>query len=196
MSEELATTDWASPDEMAYWRERVKERADQHLAMYPNAKRSAEIAKPEQSAMALWMIANGRTKKDACEKTGLAGNEIWRLSRHHVGTLAQFLEKKRPELAARYLHVAEQTVGLLEKKIDQLESDDEALAGEKLKDLALGFGIVNDKAMQLAGVATVRIEHVKGPSIEDYEELINAARKRLSESAIEAEVISDGVEEA
>ena len=43
--------------------------------------------------------------------------------------------------------------------------------------------ILTDKAMALAGMATVTIEHRKGPSIEDAQAAILAARQKIADKS-------------
>jgi len=77
---------------------------------------------------------------------------------------------------------AEAVVALAFKKIEMLEDDEAALASTTLKDIALSGAILTDKAMQLSGMATVTIEHRSGPSIEDAQKAIMAARQKVADN--------------
>lgn len=195
MSEELSTGEWAAPEFMEFWREEVRKRAEARLAECPTAKQALEIREPEKAAEALFLITQKKkTKKAIAEKLGIANADLWRLERHHSGTLASFFEKKRPELAVRYLQLAESVADVLQEKVTQILGDPDELAKTGIEKLAITLGVINDKALNLAGMATVKIEHVKGASIEDAMKAIEEAKAKISnqmrEGAIEAEVIA------
>lgn len=194
MSEELSTG-WAAQESMEFWRDEVKKRAEARLAECPTAKQALEIKAPEKAAQALFLITEGRkTKKAIAEELDISNADLWRLERHHSGTLAQYFERKRPELAARYLQLAESVADVLQEKVTQILSDPEELSKTGIEKLAITLGVINDKAMSLAGMATIKIEHVKGASIEDAMKAIEEARAKVSdqmrEGAIEVEVIA------
>lgn len=179
MSEELSTGQWADIPEMDYWREEVKRRADAHLAEYPNAKRSMEIAAPEKAAQILYMLAKGDSWKSICDKTGVCRPELSRLERHHIGTL----EKYRPRLAKKLTQISARLADIMERKIYQIEDSEEGLSKTSLKDIAISIGVVTDKASQLAGIATSVIEHRSGPTIEDAMKFRDEVRQRIADKA-------------
>ena len=182
MSNIIATPDpgdWAEVPEMDYWREEVRKRAEAHLAEYPGAKRALEIANPEQAAEILYLLARGETWMAIRGKTGIDPASLSRLQRHHIGTL----EKYRPILAQRFTQAAARLLDTLDRKIDQIESDDEAMSKTSLKDIAISLGVATDKASHLAGIATTVIEHRTGPTLEDAMSFRESIRQRIAEKA-------------
>lgn len=180
---------WRESPEFEHWSEEVRKRAAEHLAANPRAKRALEIREPGLAAEALYLLAHtGMTKKAIAAHVGVYPQEIWRLERHH-GTF----ELRRAGLAARMTNLSNGLARLLERKVDQIEDDDEQLSKTALKDIALSMGIVTDKAAALSNQPTVVIEHRSGPTIEDVMIEIQAARDRvaakLKVQTIEAEVV-------
>lgn len=172
------------------YREDVKRRADEWLAIHPNAKRRTEIREPEKAARALYLLdTTDMGQNRIAEEVGLAKREIGSLLFHRP----EIWEKRRPRLAASLAATSEELVDLMGDKIAQLKADDEALAQTPIKDLALSIGIVADKAATFNGMATAVIEHRAGPSIDDARKAIEEARARIASKtksgALEAEVI-------
>lgn len=183
MSEELAT------DRIQHWREDVARRAEEWLKLYPNAKRRPEIREPEKCAQALYLLAETDTKHYLiAEKVGLTEREVGQLTYRRP----ELWEKRRPELAQKMAAASEQLLDVLEEKMQRLQADPDKLDDEKLKDIALAIGIVTDKAANLNGMATVKVEHVHSNRMEEYEAMREAAKKRLEDKksgALEAEII-------
>lgn len=84
------------------------------------------------------------------------------------------------DLAARLTNLSNGLARLLERKLDQIEDDDDQLSKTAPKDIALLMGIVTDKAAALSNQPTVVIEHRSGPTIEDVMIEIQAARDRVA----------------
>lgn len=194
MSEALTTAAWDDLEVKTFWLEEVRKRAESRLAEGISKKQALEFRDPEKAAQALCLLAEGgMTQKAICAELGLYGAELSRLARHHAGSLAAAFEHTRKDLAARYLHIAKRSAELMERKIDRLEDSDEQLDAVSIKDIALTIGIVHDKGMAAAGVATTVIEHRSGPSLDDAIKAIAEARAKVAnkstEGAIEAEII-------
>lgn len=194
MSEALATTAWDDPEVKTFWLEEVRKRAESRLAEGISRKQALEFRDPEKAAHALCLLAEGgMTQKAICAKLELYGSELSRLARHHAGSLAAAFEHTRKDLAARYLNIAKRSAELMERKIDQLEESEMLLADTSIKDIALTIGIIHDKGMAAAGVATTVIEHRSGPSLDDAMKAIAEAKakvaNKITEGAIEAEII-------
>jgi len=188
MSEQLSTGDWAEPEAMAFWRDQISQRQAARAAEGVTKFQAFEFKEPEKAAEALHLLAQGAmTQKAICTKLGIYGTTLSKLARYHAGSLAEAFEHTRKDLAARYLNLAARTAGLMEKKIDNLEDDEEALAAVPIKDLAITIGIIHDKGMAAAGAATTVIEHRTSSSMEEYEALRNAARERLQKQSITVE---------
>jgi len=82
------------------------------------------------------------------------------------------------ELASSYREV-------LRRKAEGLLDDVEALKKLNPKDAALTLGILTDKGMTLRGDATAVVEHRRGVSLKDAQEMIEAARKKVKGEAID-----------
>lgn len=187
-SYELAAN-WREDARLEYWREEVRKRAAAQLAENPKAFRALEIRAPEIAAEALYLLAcTGMGKQKIARELGIDARELWRLELHH-GTL----ELRRAGLAARMTNLSGGLMRILEQKVDQLEDDPEKLSATSLKDITLSIGISLDKAAMLSGMPTTVIEHRTGPTIEDAQREIQAARDRLAERAkvqcIDAEIV-------
>lgn len=196
MSETLTTPkrelapDWRESPELEYWREMVAKRAAARLAENPNAKQALELRNPKLAAEALYMLAcTELSKHKISAELSIDRRELWRLERHH-GTL----EMRRENLAKQMAGLSKGIARLMEQKIDQLEDNPEALAETSLKDLMLSAGIAIDKAAMLSGMATSRVEHVVGVTLDDAMSAIAEAKKKAAEKiagqAIEAEIIA------
>ena len=162
------------PENPGYWMEQVRQRA-----LDRGAYNTVEVIKPEKCAMALEGLAHGTPMKRIAAKTGLDIRTVRDLRWRHKETL----ESRRKDMARRYGQAAEAAMDIGFKKIEMLEDDDEMLAATSLKDIALSSAIFVDKAMQLSGMATVTIEHRSGPSIEDAQKAIIAARQKIADKA-------------
>jgi len=94
MTEELSTGQWASAEDMAFWRERVRQRAESRLSVCPTAKQALEIREPEKAALALYLRARGDlTRAEIAAKVGIPIHQFWRLENHHLAELSV----ERPE---------------------------------------------------------------------------------------------------
>lgn len=181
MSTEVTTTDTSKP---GHWFEEVRQRAERDADV-----RSLELTNPGKAALILEMLARRDSTNKIMKATGCSCTMVRKLRWRHGETL----ESRRKEMAQKMALAAEETTELYFKKLEMLDDNDEMLAATSLKDLALSNAIFTDKAMALSGMATVTIEHRKGPSIEDAQAAIAEARakvaQRAQEQAIEAEVI-------
>lgn len=174
----------ASPDEPennaqapGYWMEQVQQRALDHVQ--GNQWNQVEFTKPKECAMALEALSRGLPLMQIERLTGITRHALRRLQWRNKETL----ESRRKEMARKYGQAAEAAMNVGIKKIEMLDDDDEMLAATSLKDIALSSAIFVDKAMQLSGMATVTIEHRKGPSIEDAQAAIMAARQKIADTA-------------
>ena len=178
MTEELAPASPATTDE--YWLEEVRKRAIEAGVHY----NAIEFTQPEKTARVLKLLAAEYSVRRISKETGMGHAAIQRLKWTHKETL----ESRRKELARTYGMAAEAVVALAFKKIEMLEDDEDALANTTLKDIALSGAILTDKAMQLSGMATVTIEHRSGPSIEDAQKAIMAARQKVADNLKEGAI--------
>lgn len=173
MNHHLTTPDEEPPDE--YWMVAVQERAKES----ERPGMTVEFKKPKECAMALKMLAANHSVIKISRETGLSTHTVQNLKWRHKETL----ESRRKELARTYGIAAEATVALAFKKVEMLEDDDALLAQTSLKDIALSGAILTDKAVLLSGMATTVIEHRSGPSIEDAQAAIMAARQKIADRA-------------
>jgi len=159
-------------DQPGYWMEVVRQES---LAKHDC--RSIESLQPQKAAMALEMLARCDSIRKISRATGLSTSTIQQMKWRHAETL----ETRKKKLARVYGIGAETAMNLTFQKLEMLEDDEDALAQTSLKDIALTTAILTDKAMALSGMATVTIEHRKGPSIEDAQAAITAARAKIAE---------------
>jgi len=140
-----------------------------------------EVKRPEAAILAIERVAQGVSGREVERVTGLSHGVLARLRYDH----REAIDARRARAADDAEEAAERFRLLIIEKANQLERDPEALAKINPKDLALGYGILRDKASNLRGDAVAVVEHRKGFSIEDAAEMIAAARKKV----VNAEVI-------
>lgn len=152
---------------------------------------SMEKRNPQLVAKILWMMSLGKSRLAITRETGVTMPILRRLLEENHKTV----EEKRKELAGIYSSEAQRYIGLLQKKADLLEDDDEALKNTPPDKLAVVIGILTDHYNKLTGNNTITIEHKKGASIEDaqkwQDELRAKLAQRAKESSLEAEVITE-----
>jgi len=154
-------------------------------------KRCIEAQNPQLAADILWRLAQGRSRLSISRDLGVHVATIRNLLDNH----GQTVEAKRKEMAHVYAGVANQYVGLLQKKADLLDDDDDALKQTAPDKLAVVVGIMTDHHNKLSGMNTITIEHRKGATIDEAQATLAAIRARIAENAkstaIEAEVIGE-----
>lgn len=169
------------------WFEKIRETAVTNGGI--DATQRLEVQHPEKAAMVLELLAAGLSKVQISKQTGVTRGTIRQLAWRHSDTL----ETKRKEFSRKYAQAAEDYSELLMMKHEQLIKDPEALKAISPDKLALTIAIMTDKAVVLAGMPGVVIEHRKGATIEDATAMIAAARARVADQlrsqAIEAEII-------
>jgi len=184
MTEPTRAIEDVDSDEAAFeFMEQIRERA-KHLA-----RSCVEVHHPHVAAKALWMLAQGAKIKDISAVTSLGHATIRSLEWRHNDTL----ETKRKEFSQRYAIAAAEYTDLLFERAEQLSNNPDQLAQISPDRIAMTIGIMNDKAQQLAGMATSVVEHRKGATIDDAAKMIAEARSRMAikakTTAIEAEVL-------
>lgn len=172
---ELITSDWAAPEQMAYWRGEVERRAQANMAQ---KKMSMECREPEKAAKALYLLAETDMKKaEIAREVEIAKQHLDRLAYNH----AIALEHRRPELAAKFTENADRIATAIGRKVDMILEDDEEMKKTPLKDLAIAMGVSIDKAGALSGMATTVIEHRTGPTLEDAMAAIAKAKQKVAD---------------
>lgn len=150
-----------------------------------------ENRNPQLAADILWRLAQGRSRLSITRDLNVHMSTITNLMHSHSATI----EAKRKEMAHVYAGVANQYVGLLQKKADLLDDDDEALKQTAPDKLAVVVGIMTDHHNKLSGMNTITIEHRKGATIDEAQATLAAIRARIAENAkataIEAEVLGE-----
>lgn len=155
------------------------------------AGQSIERRNPQLAAEILWKLSLGKSRLQVMRETGVTMETLRRLVEDNSHTV----DEKRKQLASIYGAEAQRYIGLLQKKADLLEDDDEALKNTPPDKLAVVIGILTDHYNKLTGNNTITIEHKKGATIEDAQKWQDELRAKLAQkvrnSAIEAEVISE-----
>ena len=135
----------------------------------------AESTKPNTAIEALFRLACGDSRTEACRRTGLHPKTLNNLIERHSDSLKMIRESSALKAAA----VGEKGLELLGKKFQQLDDDPDALAKIDPAKIAVATGIMIDKAAGLEGRATVVIEHRSAPSKEEYAEALRKAKGRV-----------------
>ena len=153
------------------------------VASYANREGNyLERKQPDKAIQALEMLAEGSSYGMVKAQLGLNWETISRLkARHHMA-----LEQRRGQLAEDALDLVEGFRLLQKEKMKQLAEDPEQLARTNIKDLAIPWGIANDKFLSAMGENKVTIEHKSAaPSLEDAMKAIEEARAKLKASSVE-----------
>lgn len=184
MSEDLLVdaSEVDSAEAMRDFMEKVRERAKE----LPGG--CIEKRHPHVAAKALWMLSQGAPVAAISRVTSLGHSAIRSLEWRHNDTL----ETKRKEFSQKYAMAAAEYTDLLFEKAEQLAKDPDQLAKISPEKLALTVGIMTDKAAQLSGMASVTVEHRRGPSIDDAAKMIAEAKMKIANKvrseAIDAEL--------
>jgi hypothetical protein len=137
---------------------------------------------PAMAARVLEMLADGNSFREIKKETNLDWETVSRLKARH----SMVLEERRKQLAQDALDVAEGLRLLQKEKMRMLAEDPEQLARTNIRDLAIPWGIANDKFMAAMGENKVTIEHkTAAPSLEDAMKAIEEARAKLKASSME-----------
>lgn len=149
-----------------------------------------ENRKPVEAAMALEMLAEGKTYDEVEAATGIGYSALAGLKTRHPETL----EKRRQQMAKDGFELAEALRLLALKKARMLADDEDQLKKVNLRDIVLPFAISQDKGFAAMGENTVKVEHTtKKLSIEDARKLIEEARRQVQvdEIPVVAEVVAE-----
>jgi len=137
---------------------------------------------PGMAARVLEMLADGNSYSTIKKQTGLDWETISRLKARH----SMVLEERRKYLAQDALDVAEGLRLLQKEKMRMLAEDPEQLARTNIRDLAIPWGIANDKFLSAMGENKVVVEHkAQAPSLEDAMKAIEEARAKLKAGSVE-----------
>ena len=137
---------------------------------------------PAMAARVLDMLADGNSFKEIRKETGLDWETVSRLKARH----SMVLEERRKQLAQDALDVAEGLRLLQKEKMRMLAEDPEQLARTNIRDLAIPWGIANDKFLSAMGENKVVVEHkAQAPSLEDAMKAIEEARAKLKAGSVE-----------
>lgn len=136
---------------------------------------------PVNAALALELIAEGKTYDDVEAATGITYSTLVNLKARHPETI----EKRRKMLAMDGFEMAEGLRMLAMKKLKMLADDEDQLKKVNLKDIVIPFAIAQDKGLAALGENTIRIEHSqKKMSIEDAKRMIEEARNELKKDSL------------
>ena len=134
-----------------------------------------EAFKPNAAITALFRLACGGSRAEACREANIDDRTLNKLIERHSDSLKMIRESSALKAAA----VGEKGLELLGKKFQQLDDDPDALAKIDPAKIAVATGIMIDKAAGLEGRATVVIEHRSAPSKEEYAEALRKAKGRV-----------------
>ena len=136
---------------------------------------------PAECAMALELIAEGKTYDEISGVTGLNYSALVNLKARHPETI----EKRRKMLAIDGFEMAEGLRMLVMKKLKLLAADDSQLGKVNLKDLVIPFAIAQDKGFAALGENVTRIEHThKKMSIEEAKRMIEDAKNDMKSNSL------------
>ena len=137
---------------------------------------------PKMAARVLEMLAEGESFTGIRRETGLNWDTIARLKARHEVALAV----RRQLLAQDALDIAEGLRLLQKEKMRMLAEDRDQLSRTNIKDLAIPWGIANDKFLSAMGENKVVVEHKSAaPSLEDAMKAIEEARAKLKASSVD-----------
>ncbi len=137
---------------------------------------------PGMAARVLEMLADGNSYSTIKKQTGLDWETISRLKARH----SMVLEERRKHLAQDALDVAEGLRLLQKEKKQMLAEDAEQLTRTNIRDLAILWGIANDKFLSAMGENKVVVEHkAQAPSLEDAMKAIEEARAKLKAGSLD-----------
>lgn len=176
-----------SPEHAArydFWQKEVEKMA----ASGDHQNHILEVTKPYKAISILMMLEEGRPMSEITTKFHTNNNAIINIRTRHT----ESMKERRRHFSKLYSLGAESLAYLLIKKADRLAHDDAALDATPIKELALGVGIMTDKAAMLDGMATQHIEIRRGASLGDASKMIEDARARLAAKTVtvDAEIIS------
>ena len=147
---------------------------------------------PAVATRALELLAEGRGVTFVSEETGIKFETLVRMKARHKTVL----DERRAMLAEDALEMAEGYRLLQKEKMRMLIEDPEQLAKMNVRDLAVSWGIANDKFLGAMGENRVVVEHKGGaPSLADAIKAIEEARAAIRKDAIPVEVVVEPVKE-
>jgi hypothetical protein len=139
-----------------------------------------ENVNPAKAAKALWMRAQGVSRRQVRDKCGVGLATLRRLEDMNE----EALDPIRKKYAKSWLYLEDEAHQALFKKFERYEDNPELLDEVSPDRLALMAGIAQDKAMTLAGEANTIVEHRSGKSMEDALESIKMAKARVAEKKV------------
>jgi hypothetical protein len=137
---------------------------------------------PELYRIVKHLLGQGSGIREIMRITGLHHRTIMAVRTREGETI----DTLRRRMAEGHFSVAELGVELLEEAFTQGTIHGEPVK-MKVGEIAMAAGVATDKGQNLSGGITSRIEHVQGPTVDDY-------MRMISGKVIEAEVIATGFE--
>jgi hypothetical protein len=135
---------------------------------------------PELYRIVKHLLGQGSGIREIMRITGLHHRTIMAVRTREGETI----DTLRRRMAEGHFSVAELGVELLEEAFTQGTIHGEPVK-MKVGEIAMAAGVATDKGQNLSGGITSRIEHVQGPTVDDY-------MRMISGKVIEAEVIATG----
>ena len=137
---------------------------------------------PELYRIVKHLLGQGSGIREIMRITGLHHRTIMAVRTREGETI----DTLRRRMAEGHFSVAELGVELLEEAFTHGTIHGEPVK-MKVGEIAMAAGVATDKGQNLSGGITSRIEHVQGPTVDDY-------MRMISGKVIEAEVIATGLE--
>jgi hypothetical protein len=134
---------------------------------------------PELYRIVKHLLGQGSGIREIMRITGLHHRTIMAVRTREGETI----DTLRRRMAEGHFSVAELGVELLEEAFTQGTIHGEPVK-MKVGEIAMAAGVATDKGQNLSGGITSRIEHVQGPTVDDY-------MRMISGKVIEAELVQD-----
>lgn len=154
--------------------------------------RLLEMANPKKATQILELIAEGKSPSEVRRLTNVDFRTQARLRVAHSWALTE----RRKQLARDGFELAEATRQVIWQKLERLSDSQEALDEESVSKLSIAYGIFQDKSFAALGENSQRIvvEHRQGPSLEDAQAAIAAAKAAALEVNVTPEDVSNAAD--
>lgn len=140
-----------------------------------------EHRNPKLAVLALEMLCSGSGYREVELATGLKFDQLLGLRSRHEAAI----EIRRKQLAVDGFEMAEGLRLLAREKMKQLAENPQQMQKVNLRDLVVGWGIAQDKALVATEGNRSIVEHVnRRPSLAEAQAAIDEARKMLQKDAI------------
>ena len=176
--------------EVAYAKEQKKLEGDIREAVLEYAEemqtkqvKSLSRYDPEKVARILYLFSTGSSQTRIIRKYGYARGTVVNILVEFADHIKQFKELGGKLAARNYLHMSSLEEDLIEKVRERMEDDPEMEVSFKdLKELSIAKANAAREALTARGEASSITEERKVHSKEDYENMLELARKRIQDA--------------